>query len=312
MAPSELTIWGQKLETWGEHPPATVRFRLRISSQRPTLKFAIALDPAVWQPEKGDGVTFEILAAPVETLFTQAIDPKNDPRDRKWHLEDIDLSRFRGQRVLLSFHTLPEGNNAYDWAGWGDLRLENEREKFDLVYDREVKIYRNNDALPRAFVVNHAEYIADQEAILTRLTQPGFDPCKAAILEEGAPNRPALGTPREAPGSSPVVFDRYEPNYVRLNATLKQPGWLVLTDTYFPGWKVRVDGQQGRILPANYIFRAVPLEAGSHVVEFIYRPTSFVLGFAISALTIATLFIVGVVLRFQQRRVERAEAQAGC
>jgi Bacterial membrane protein YfhO len=308
VAPTELTIGAQKLKTWGEHPPATVRFRLRIPTDRPTLNFAIGLDPAVWQPEKGDGVTFEILAAPAETLFRQVIDPKNNPQDRKWHVEDIDLSRFHGQRLLLSFHTLPEGNNAYDWAGWGDLRLENEGGKFDLVYDNEVKIYRNKDALPRAFVVNNSEYIADKDAILTRLMQPSFDPRSTVILEQGAPNRSRFGSVKAAANSLPVVFDRYEPNYVRLRATLNQPGWLVLTDTYYPGWKVRVDGQQGRILPADYIFRGVPLESGSHVVEFIYLPTSFALGVAISALTIAVLLLVGMVLRSRRRRVRWTEA----
>lgn len=295
VAPAQLSIGGQKLDTWAEDPPATVRFRLKVPAERPTLKFAIALDPKVWQPEKGDGVTFEILAAPVETLMTQAIDPKNNPQDRKWHPQDIDLSRFRGDRVLLSFHTLPEGNNAYDWAGWGDLRLEGQGEKFDLVYDREVKIYRNDEALPRAFVVHQAEHIADQDEILTRLAQPDFDPSTTVLLEESVPNNPIRST--APPKSSPVVFDRYEPNDVQLKATLEQPGWLLFTDTYFPGWKVLVDGRQGRILPADYIFRAVPLEAGSHVVQFIYRPTSFLLGVAISALTLV-LLLVGLIVSF--------------
>ncbi len=186
VAPAKLDIKGQTLESWGQHPPATVRFRLRIPENNPTLNFAIALDPAVWKPAMGDGVTFEIQAVPVRTLFTQTIDPKNKPEDRKWHRADIDLSEFQGQRVLLSLHTLPGANNVFDWAGWGDLQLkaENRRERFDLVYDHEVKIYRNNDMLPRAFVVNRAEYLMDKDAILRRLTQSDFHPDKTVILDE--------------------------------------------------------------------------------------------------------------------------------
>ncbi len=292
VGPGELTIEGRRLETWLQHPPATVRFRLRVPTDQPTLRFAMGLDPSVWAPEKGDGVRFEILVAPVQTLFVRAIDPKNNLRDRKWHPASIDLSSFGGQRVLLSFHTLPEANNAFDWAGWGDLQLEGEREKFDLVYDREVRIYRNNQALPRAFIVHHAEVIPDKDRILARLTEPDFDPRKSVVVEENVPNHPALVAGGGSGSASPVAFERYEPNYIRLQTSLAEAGWLVLTDTYYPGWKVRVDGRPGRILAANYIFRAVSLEPGSHVVEFIYRPASFLLGVAISTLTMAVLLVM--------------------
>ena len=302
---SELTIGGRKLETWRQQTPAAVRFRLRISKEQPKLNFAIGLDPAVGKPGIGAGARFEILAAPVQMLFNRAIDPKNNLKDRKWHPTDIDLSKFQNQRILLSLQTLSEANNAFG-AGWGDLRLQGEREKFDLVYNHEVKIYRNSDALPRAFVVRQAEVIPDKDVILARLTQPGFDPRKAVILEERVSVNSALTTLGDSAPSSPVVFDRYEPNYIRLQASLSQPGWLVLADTYYPGWKVRVDGQTSRILPADYIFRAVSLEPGSHVVEFIYRPVSFLLGVIISILTMALLLVFALVRRAGVKRASDA------
>jgi Bacterial membrane protein YfhO len=298
---SKLNVGGRTLDTWTAQPPATVRFRLRIPKEHAALNFAIALDPAVWKPEFGDGVTFEIFATPVQTLFTRAIDPKNKPEDRKWHPADIDLSSFRDQRVLLTLNTLPEGSNAFDWAGWGDLRLETERgpEKFSLVYDGEVKVYRNNEVLPRAFVVNRAEVLTDKDAILERLSQPNFDASKSVILEESVRDGPAALN--DAPATAPVTLDRYEPNYIRMHSTLEQPGWLVLTDTYYPGWKVRIDGKQGRILPADYMFRAVALNPGAHVIEFIYRPTSFLLGVVIGILTILFLLVLPVLMRMRAR-----------
>ncbi len=317
VAPAELTIGGKKLETWGQHPPATVRFRIQIPNQRPILNFAIALDPAVWKPENGDGVTFEILAAPVQTIFSHAIDPKNNPQDRKWHPVDIDLTSFRDQRVLLSFHTLPEANNAFDWAGWGDLRLEaeeeqEEKDKFDLVYDREVKIYRNKDVLPRAFVVDHAEVIDDKNRILTRLTEPDFDPAKSVLLEQNDRNEqeiPNAASTEIPAGSAPVEFERYEPNYIRLHTTLSRQGYLLLTDAYYAGWKVRVDGKAGTILPADYIFRAVPLKPGSHLIEFIYHPTSFLVGLVISISAISLLLFLPLLIRARtclSARIEQA------
>jgi uncharacterized membrane protein YfhO len=64
---------------------------------------------------------------------------------------------------------------------------------------------------------------------------------------------------------------------------------LVLLDTYFPGWKVEVDGQPERIFRANYFYRGVKLGAGRHVVEFSYTPEGFQTGMRISFLTFVFL-----------------------
>jgi len=176
-------------------------------------------------------------------------------------------------------------------------------DKFELVYDREVRIYRNKDALPRAFVVGHAEVLPDKNRILAKLTEPEFDAKENVLLEENVTNNAAIASA----ASSPVTFERYEPNYVRLQAELTRPGWLVLTDTYYPGWKVLIDGRAGRILPADYIFRAVPLESGSHLVEFVYRPASFVWGVAISMLTIGILVFVPLWARWGRPGKKRGE-----
>jgi hypothetical protein len=73
--------------------------------------------------------------------------------------------------------------------------------------------------------------------------------------------------------------------------------FLVLNDTYFPGWKAFVDGQETKIYRADYTFRAIPLNAGTHQVEFIYDPLSFKLGAAISILG-----VIGCVTLYLTRR----------
>jgi membrane protein YfhO len=190
-------------------------------------------------------------------------------------------------------------------AHQGDARVtrESQDQKFNLVYDREVKIYRNNNVLPRAFIVHQSEVIPDRDRILDRLVQTEFDPRKAVLLEEQFPDHSVLTAPQKTQDS--VMLDQYEPNYVRLHASLGSSGWLVLTDTYYPGWKVRVDGKTGQIVPADYIFRGVPLEQGAHVIEFSYRPSSFVVGAAISIASLMVLFTAGIVIRLRSRFFKR-------
>jgi uncharacterized membrane protein YfhO len=70
---------------------------------------------------------------------------------------------------------------------------------------------------------------------------------------------------------------------------------LVLSDTFYPGWKAFVDGKEEKILRANYNFRAVPLTAGTHRVEFVYDPLSFKLGALTTFLGILGCLVIGFI-----------------
>jgi uncharacterized membrane protein YfhO len=92
------------------------------------------------------------------------------------------------------------------------------------------------------------------------------------------------------------------PDHVRVEAQLDRPAFVVLVETYDPGWRATVDGAPAPLLRANGAFRAVHVPAGSHVVEFLYRPSSVLVGGAVS-LT-ALLALAGWVSR---RRSERRQ-----
>ena len=59
----------------------------------------------------------------------------------------------------------------------------------------------------------------------------------------------------------------------------------MLLDSYYPGWHALVDKELATIYPANLAFRAIKLSAGEHLVEFRYRPDSFILGMLLTGLT---------------------------
>jgi uncharacterized membrane protein YfhO len=72
---------------------------------------------------------------------------------------------------------------------------------------------------------------------------------------------------------------------------------LVLTDTYFPGWKARVDGEPVDIERVDYVLRGVPVAAGTHRVEFRYEPASWRLGWIASllaAIALAATALIGL------------------
>jgi hypothetical protein len=136
-----------------------------------------------------------------------------------------------------------------------------------------------------------------QEALEMALTG---DPRSAVVLEEEStpPASPATGA-RTLAG---ILTDT--PDEVAVIAELEKPGWLVLRDNYFPGWRAEVDGVPARILRADYAFRAVALSAGTHRVVFRYRPESFSWGIGVSLAALAAAAIIALASLRRSRKCE--------
>jgi len=154
---------------------------------------------------------------------------------------------------------------------------------FEKIYEGEVKLYRNPDYFPRAFVVHRAEVVQEEGEALRRLKDEQFDLRTQIVLEEPdgrveewEKGRRGGGERSRAEDSVEMVEHGY--NRVILKAQLTTPGFLVLSDPYFPGWRVFVDGAEKKIYPTNYLFRSVFLDEGSHTVRFQYQPTSYKVG----------------------------------
>lgn len=159
--------------------------------------------------------------------------------------------------------------------------------RLNLVYNKDVKIYENKLALPRVFVVPNFKLIVDEKKILKTLKSEQFDPRQTVILEKKPPLIDAA--PSVPPVTSRAEITTYSPRRVAIRAIVTGDSFLVLGDTFYPGWKVYVDGKEDEIYQANYIFRAVYLKKGSHDVEFIYDPLLFKLGLSITVLTLLCL-----------------------
>ena len=94
-----------------------------------------------------------------------------------------------------------------------------------------------------------------------------------------------------------------------VDARLSDSGVLVLTDAFYPGWKVFVDGKEHTIRRANYLFRGVELPSGAHQVEFVYDPLSFKIGLIVSLLTVVFLIAVPLASAIRRKRLLRQSAR---
>jgi len=150
-----------------------------------------------------------------------------------------------------------------------------------------VWIYENPNVLPRAYVVHRAEVVSGRSS-LERLTSPDFNPRTTALLEEPLPANQAAAL-AEAPLRSASVAHivLYDLHRVEVEAEIATPGILVLSDVYYPGWEVTVDGVRVPLLRVNYVLRGVYLSPGTHQVVYRFIPKVFYIGLILTGVTLA-------------------------
>lgn len=165
-----------------------------------------------------------------------------------------------------------------------------------LVFEslaEDTRVYLNEGYFPRAFVAHRVEVVPDGNAALARVAAPTFDLRDSVVLEEAPPPAHELPADTPANGKESVEITNYQLDSVTLQARTSAPGYLVLADVHYPGWRATVDGQETHVYQADYVLRAVYLPAGSHRVQFFFRPTSFLVGASVSA---AALVVFAVLL----------------
>lgn len=150
-------------------------------------------------------------------------------------------------------------------------------------------VYENPAALPRAFVVPAAAPLPPRSETLTALKTNDFR--KRVFLED---YREQPGQTQTGSSFQPAHITRLSPNRIEVHVDLHSPGFLVLTDPWFPGWSCTVDGLPARLYRANYLFRGVELRAGHHDVVFRFAPASFRLGGILSGTALCGLSILSL------------------
>jgi hypothetical protein len=193
----------------------------------------------------------------------------------------------------------PESGEPSRNAGW---REDSDNEPSPAAYSflaggvqtlPPYSIFENRDAVPRAWVVHTALPLAERSQVLDQLKGTDF---RCEVLLEGITSRWGLGGCLQEEGFHAAEIRAYSPNRVVLETATEAPGFLVLTDVWFPGWTCTVDSEPVDVRRADYLFRAVAVPAGSHEVVFTLAPASYRWGKLISLVSLGLLMgITGVV-----------------
>ncbi|MFH1755348.1 MAG: hypothetical protein ABIA59_06555, partial [Candidatus Latescibacterota bacterium] len=145
-------------------------------------------------------------------------------------------------------------------------------------------IYENLKAFPRVFFVDSYQ-LSEPNNVLNVMTDSAIDLSETVLLTR----RPAI-EPVAKTGSRAVISN-YTLNEIRVDAHADSACILVLSEVYYPRWKVEVDDRPGEIMQANHVLRAVALSPGDHTLVFSYDASLFQRGVMISLLTFTVLCI---------------------
>jgi O-antigen/teichoic acid export membrane protein len=233
------------------------------------------------------------------TEYMAAIEPQNElPFNRvqpivNWESLNSPLLDVLGVKYVITSETITLPKFTEVWQGEG------------------VRIYENTAVAPRAYTLPDSATIETDDALLAMTTQ--YDPRQYVVL---GPEDWQLDTERvqlefNSPTSAslqPAEIVSYSNREVVVDTAVSEHSWLILNDSYFPGWKAWIrplsdpdaEEREVTVMRVNGNFRGVWLNEGEWQVRFRYSPTSFQLG-ALGSFMAGIILLFGAVVWGWQR-----------
>lgn len=180
------------------------------------------------------------------------------------------------------------------------------RQNFEKITNFAVHtLYRYKNSLSKYYTVGQGLVVDSDAQALDLATRREFQPSQNILLtkaEAARLSQPLLtqtSSPTEKAESAKVLAE--DDTAVRLRVSRKQPGYLVLTNAWYPGWKAKVNGVEKPVLRANYAFQALEVPAGDSQIEVYYDPDSFRYGGLLSLICLGLIGGLAIVRLFWRR-----------
>jgi hypothetical protein len=228
----------------------------------------------------------------------------------------IQLSGVTRFRLTLSQSDTLQGNEvAVMWYPQAEqnphLSIENgslkiamglvqREEALPVVYrDQNATIYQNLGAFPRTFLTDHVIVAYNETDAVLKTRDLEWNTRNTAVLEGNlAAELPSINVSPQKNDTGAAEIEQYSPTEVAIRVDAVKASFLILTDTFYPGWNAYVDGSAVPTYRAYGVVRAVFVGPGSHEVLFKYEPVSFRIGSYVSLLAVS---IVALLLLTRRR-----------
>ena len=175
-----------------------------------------------------------------------------------------------------------------------------------VSHDGMAYVYRVEGAARVRFVRAARRVTSDGEAA-RRLLADDFDPDREILLHDAPDSFEPSVDEREMASSwtSRAVVTSEDARHIVIDAEAPDDGFLLLADTFYPGWTAQVDGTPTPVYRANISVRGIRLPKGKHEVRFTYEAPGFVRGLWLTLLALSTLIVWAGAAAYVDRRVRR-------
>ena len=161
----------------------------------------------------------------------------------------------------------------------------------------------NPNAFGNAWFVDNVRYVDNPDDEIDALGEVNLRTTVVVNQKEADVLKSFTVTPKDS--LSTIQLTDYAPNKLRYRVDTKKDELAVFSEIYYPdGWQINIDGKPAQMLRANYTLRALPIPAGSEVVEFYFDPTSIKVtdGIAYGAMLLMLLTAGGAVFFWIRRK----------
>jgi len=165
-----------------------------------------------------------------------------------------------------------------------EIQTELDQKLKSIYEDNDITIYENSQAKP---IIYMPKQVINMNEDIEKIDNLKLDKDLANIsyiknfkdmnLEEVKDN---------------IDITEVKNNSVSANVSVSEDAFINMSQCYYPGWNVYIDGKQSKLYKVNSLIQGVEIPKGTHKVEFKYQPKSMYIGMIISSATIIIILII--------------------
>ena len=257
--------------------------RMRNEPQR-ELSFDLCGGPGYDSPDQELDVNGRALQKDYR-VFGRIINTGNIPPQ-----VDLRVFTFSTEPIVVKNIEIQELSNFGPPYIAGDVsNISTEESLYKKVFETpEWVVYENRNCLPRAFTVSKLRPVRDMQEVKFLFETFQINPSETALVSEDDLKK--IGRSDFVKGTT--IIEQYDTDCIVVRTNVfGGPGFLVLSDQYFPGWKAFVDGKETPIYKVHEIIRGIVIPEGEHKVEFVYRPSKIYISIFIGAVALVACLV---------------------
>lgn len=162
----------------------------------------------------------------------------------------------------------------------------------EVFQDKGIAVLENSLSFPRVYATKKVIKASDRDTL--KLISDETFPLKDISLT----NDFEFNNPSEDNLDTNFSYNMLTNSHIQIKSKTNLDAYLVVLDSFYPGWRTLIDGKDTTIYKTNYNFRGILLPKGEHSIDFIYQPKSLQYGAALSSISTVILILLLVVSKY--------------